>query len=141
MRPVSYYKSLPKQTFFGVGGKKETCGDCWRCAIAAVIGYPFEKVPHFLQVYGPLDCDKETAKWLWKEGYEIVRTLPYMAQALDGGYIRYPMIAAGPTERSRGMGRLHAVVYQNGKLVYDPHPTEVGLTAITSWYLVVPIKK
>ena len=48
-----------------------------------------------------------------------------------------PVIAAGPTSRSKRMGQHHAVVMVGGKLVYDPHPSDDGLTWVVDRYLIV----
>ncbi len=120
-----------------LNSKDKVYGDCWRCAIAAIIGRDAQLVPHFLQEFGPSEYDAETAKWLRKKGYEII----YVDNAMSlHGTMRLPMIAVGPTERSKGLGKWHSVVYKDGKMVYDPHPSEAGLTLIAGYYIIVPIE-
>ncbi len=138
------WSSVPKQRFLVEDGK---IGDCWRCCIAAVLEIPAEEVPHFLlgtdgKVNHNVDAD--TQRWLNDRGY----VMGY-ANCLGGGrdaihFPRWssdalclpPLISCGPTERSKGLGKHHAVVTLKGKIVYDPHPSEAGLTAITEQYLI-----
>lgn len=133
------WSKIPKQTFLSEHGQ---IGDCWRCCIAAVIGMDAELVPHFLLMRGgghnPY-CDEDTQEWLNEKGYAFIRVMGKNNIRYDGFYeskIPLPLISAGPTERSKGMGKHHAVVTIDNEVVYDPHPSEAGLTAITEQYLV-----
>lgn len=46
-------------------------------------------------------------------------------------------IAAGPSPR----GVIHAVIYQNGKMVHDPHPSRDGILEIYSLEVLEKIEK
>jgi hypothetical protein len=120
----------PKQTIFTT---ETTDGDCWRCCIAAILNVPAESVPHF---GADPHCDAETQKWLNARGYVMI-------QVEGGGFyppIRfpqwgkpvqdktpntavYPIIACGPTIRTKKPGDHHAVVWLDRRVVYDPHPS------------------
>lgn len=137
------WASIPKQTFLVEDGK---IGDCWRCCIAAVLGLPAEDVPHFLQgddgEYNPC-CDADTQRWLNGRGYVLTYAYSQGRTQRALGFPCYSkecpsvaLIAAGPTPRSRGLGKHHAVVMLDGQIVYDPHPSEAGLTAIAEEYLI-----
>lgn len=136
---LNYWGSIPKQGYLV---EQDQAGDCWRCCIAAILRLPASDVPHFLEEAKKsnhcMDCLSQ--RWLNQKGYCLVETKKiqfprYYADGFDG----LPVISCGPTERSRGMGKYHAVVTIAGKIVYDPHPSNAGLTAITDEYLVVPL--
>lgn len=137
------WKAIPKQKFLVENGE---VGDCWRCCIAAVLGLPAEEVPHFLRNEdGTLNhsIDADTQSWLNERGYVML-----FANALGMSMgLHFPrwgkkpfdlpaLITCGPTERSRGLGKHHAVVTIGDGIVYDPHPSEAGLTAIVEQYLI-----
>jgi hypothetical protein len=44
-------------------------------------------------------------------------------------------IACGPSER----GLQHCVVHRYGEMVHDPHPSRVGIKAITDWVFIVKL--
>lgn len=132
--------NLPKQTFLVENGQP---GDCWRCCIAAILQVPAETVPHFLKLEreGGKSMDHATQKWLNEKGYCLIRAadLFQFHYFWDTSVEPPPYIACGPTERSRGMGKHHAVVMVDQKIVYDPHPSNAGLTAISYCYLIMPL--
>jgi hypothetical protein len=132
---------LPKQTFLVEEGK---VGDCWRCCIAAVVQTPAAEVPHFMleeKEKNGCSCDPDTQQWLNGRGWCLINARQFIFPRWHGGLFRgLPVIAIGPTERSRGRGKFHAVVMLEGKLVYDPHPSNAGLTAVTEEYVVVPLR-
>ena len=129
---------IPKQEFLVENGQ---IGDCWACCIAAVLGVPRKTVPHFLQDDpSGQRMDQDTQRWLNDRGLVLIH--------VDGADLEYPrwagesvpmlpVIAAGPTSRSKRMGQHHAVVMIGRELVYDPHPSGDGLTWITDRYLIV----
>lgn len=145
------WKDIPKQTCLVENG---VIGDCWRCCIAAVLGLPAEDVPHFgCAEDGEWNhcCDPDTQKWINHRGYVIA-----YASAVGGSRSAFvvphysadsdifhsmPLIACGPTQRSIGLGKHHAVVMVGSDIVYDPHPSESGLTAIIEqWLIFKPIE-
>lgn len=134
---------IPKQTFLVENGQ---VGDCWRCCIAAILQVPATEVPHFLlEDKNNHGCgmDAATQKWLNDRGWALAYCRPQISFPTkyegDKTFKGLPVIACGPTERSRGMGKHHAVVMVRGEMVYDPHPSNAGLTAVTDVYLVVPL--
>lgn len=134
--------NLPKQTIFVVHDNPlATPGDCWRCCIAAVLQIPAADVPHFVEHNGGLHYESETQSWLAERGCTLVRAKLMRLQfprIYGQPFLPLPVITCGPTPRSRKLGDQHAVVYFEGQMVYDPHPANCGLTAITEEYLVVP---
>jgi hypothetical protein len=127
---MSWNWDIPKQSQLVENGQ---AGDCWRCCIAAILQVPAENVPHFLEeaLRDRMSMDPLTQRWLNARGWCLIESKKfqfprYYGDPFDG----LPVIAAGPTERSM----------MHEKLVYDPHPSNAGLTAVTEEYLVVPIR-
>lgn len=138
------WATIPKQTLLVENGE---VGDCWRCCVAAILGLPASDVPHFQAGEGARggdgkysDLDADTQAWLNDRGLMGVHVggrNEFRFSCWHGiGFQQPPLISSGPSERSRGMGRHHAVVTVGGKVVYDPHPSEAGLTAITEQWLI-----
>lgn len=133
----AYWSSIPKQTLLVEDGK---VGDCWRCCIAAILGIPASDVPHFAQIQSIThknSFEQLAQEWLNERGLWLV----------TAGYLHFPatwerehelppIIAVGPSPRSTKMHQHHAVVMVEGDLVYDPHPSNAGLTAITGQYFI-----
>lgn len=132
--------NLPKQTFLRSDDPEAPPGDCWRCCVAAVLQMPAENVPHFVAHNGGLHYEADTQSWLAERGYTLIQCKARLQfPRMDGQpFSPLPVIVCGPTPRSSRMGQTHAVVYFNNTLVYDPHPSEAGLTAITEEYIIVP---
>ena len=138
-----HWKTLPKQTYLTENGQ---LGDCWRCCVAAILGVPAQSVPHFLELSekdrsGP-SMQSRTQDWLNKRGYWLVNVPGpiYFPRSWKLGHDELPpaLISTGPTPRSKAMGQHHAVITINDAVVYDPHPSEVGLTAVTDRYIILP---
>lgn len=130
----------PKQTLLSENGET---GDCWRCCVAALLDVPVETVPHFLRDGRSLCAD--TQRWLNARGYALVYTpggdYPFGFSFPGwGGDQRapIPVLACGPTVRTKKRGFHHAVVMLHGELVFDPHPSNAGLIWTTEQYLIVP---
>lgn len=122
------------QTIFGNGEAGATPGNCLQTAVACVLDLPMEEVPHFVAM-------PENQWWsaflLWLSARNL-RLSMYAErfsglQVYSGGaLITGPLnavprsrlvLAQGESER----GFRHVVLYQNGKLVHDPHPSGTGL--------------
>lgn len=139
------FVDIPKQTILST---ENTIGDCWRCCIAAILGLPAADVPHFMQGENGKsnpECDADTQRWLNERGYRMVyvptlggrESFRYPCYSEDVEQTGWPyVICAGPTSRSKGIGKHHAVVYCGNQMVYDPHPDNTGLTCITETYLI-----
>lgn len=139
------WAAIPKQTFLTEEGK---IGDCWRCCVAAVLGLPAEEVPHFVMTADGKhnhNDDADTQRWLNGRGLQMCLVSSYGGREA----LRYPcwhedvekfpppvVIAVGPTVRSKSRGHYHAVVMRGNELLYDPHPSEAGITAVVEQYLI-----
>lgn len=148
----------PKQTILGFGvddpnfkpGTKPVYGDCWRCCIAAILQVPADEVPHFVKFAEEQgrSADALTQTWLAKRGYWLIEGADHREAWQVFGVPAYsseshlvpilPMMCCGPTVRSKNERMTHAVVMDGGKLLYDPHPSNAGLLAVTKRYIIVP---
>jgi len=134
---------LPKQKFLR-DDAAGVVGDCWRCCIAAVLQLPAEDVPHFVKEAkddgGSVDAD--THRWLHKRGYMLAKigttyeSFCHVRWGADPAPM-FPLIECGPTIRSKLPVDQHAVVTMEGRLVYDPHPSNAGLLACVSRYAII----
>lgn len=130
------WANIPKQRFLVQNGE---VGDCWRCCIAAVIGRVAEEVPHFLKEFGNT-YEAETQKWLNDHGWLLLGAKRFDIPRFAGdSRADLVTICCGPTERSRGFGKHHAVVMSGWDLLYDPHPSNAGLTFMFEQFVVVPL--
>lgn len=112
-------------------------GDCWRCCIAAILRVDPQDVPHFVEASRD-DPMRNTARWLRERGFLLIDAKNIRTPEWDCPEAEeVPVIACGPTMRSKAMGEHHAVILVQGELVYDPHPSRAGLTAICREYAVV----
>jgi len=108
------------QTYF-YGGFEEgkIRGNCWQTAIASVLELPMEAVPHFVQFHedGIIDWWKFTVDWAWYRGYQMFVFDRHL-------YTNEEYLVTGKSPRGDFH---HVVVYRNGKMVHDPHPSGAGV--------------
>lgn len=101
-------------------------GNCFEAALASILQLSLAEVPHF----GPgHEWWDNACNWARKRGWQLEYLPVYWPAKPTGFYI-----ANGPSPR----GIRHSVVYQDGQLVHDPHPQNVGLTCIEGYVLVFP---
>jgi hypothetical protein len=117
------------QTIFSGEEKR---GNCLQACIASLFELKLEEVPHFLEYE---DWDKALEDFIDTQGYFFEGRAPFKEinnlQFIDeklGGYI----ILGG--EGPRGFG--HAVIYKDGKLIHDPHPSEAGLLKEDCFFII-----
>lgn len=106
----------------------EKSDDCARCCIAELMGLNPMAVPHFVAEHGG-QWRTALSDWLRP------RNLGLLNVPRD---IYWPgkILVCGPTKRGKDH---HMVIFHNGTLFYDPHPSGVGLTRIEKQYLLVPL--
>lgn len=95
-------------------------GNCWQTAIASVLELPLEEVPHFVKIHddGGQHWWLGTVDFLRERGYKIDVIREHLH---DDEYY----FVSGPSPR--GQELYHVVIYQNGKMVHDPHPDGTGV--------------
>lgn len=109
------------QTIFHEEGA-ELPGNCLQAAVASLLDLDLEDVPHF--IVEP-DWMERLAFFAHVHGYQI----EYVSPDTPGGGI-----AIGPSPR----GVQHAVVWADGAMVWDPHPSRDGLTEPGGLFLFTP---
>lgn len=108
------------QTYFYGGNEKGIIrGNCWQTAIASVLEQPLDSVPHFVQAdeEGIENWWTYTINWLWNRGYEMFRINRHL-------YTNEYYFVSGKSPRG---DYHHVVIYQNGRMVHDPHPDNTGV--------------
>ena len=104
-------------------------GDCQRAVIASLLDLPLTEVPHFLGLA------KNNTELYWYMIQEFLRekgyawlTIPANSGAAFFGAVAESVYheISGPSPR--GQGITHAVVGCDGTIMFDPHPSNAGLS-------------
>lgn len=127
-------------------------GNCWQTAIACILEVSPDSLPP--QVYWeqqPQAFNGWGGNYLHVlNGYLAVHysliyseLYDYQFRALQVKEPGYHLLL-GPTVRSaeqqaKGFNPMHTVVAHYGTMVWDPHPSRVGLTYIERWGVLAPI--
>jgi len=102
-----------EQTFFAPGTLDEVPGNCVQATVASILEMSLDLVPHFIlfdSVWG-----RALQMWLDEKGYDLYEVGPDAPG---------PLMAYGDSPRGDFQ---HSVVWQDGKLLVDPHPDQTGL--------------
>lgn len=109
-------------------------GNCVRASWATLLGVPIEDVPHFdPRFLAGRDQLTEERKWIRGLGYDVV-VVPANAEldvSPDVCHLVSGLSPRGPFG--------HRCVGRGGKLVWDPHPSHLGLLEIWSYTFLVPL--
>jgi hypothetical protein len=109
-------------------------GNCFSACLASVFKLPLQAVPNFFDVAGE-DHEAwwaEVRAWLKPRGFGIM-SVSITADSLKSYSGLF--IVGGMSPRDLN----HATVWQDGVMVHDPHPEELGLTTIESIDLLYPL--
>lgn len=114
-----------------LAGDPKRQGNCVSACVATYLGVPLATVPHFVEYDGAtVDGTPGGTGWWWLLiGYMAGRRglWPVELDDVDDGRPGELLFAAGPSER----GVLHQVLYRDGVLWHDPHPSRAGLLKVT----------
>lgn len=91
-------------------------GNCLQAAVASLLDLNLDEVPHFIEHDDWLEYFVD---FCVERGYRPLMRPP-------AAHVAYGM-AWGPSER----GVRHAVVWIDGRMVWDPHPSRAGLLRVT----------
>jgi hypothetical protein len=95
-------------------------GNCAQAAVASLLGIDIDDVPHFAEHrHDWILCLRAFAAL---HGYDVWHRSP-------DRYVPFGL-AIGPTAR----GTEHAVVWRDGEMAWDPHPSRAGLTKVHDLY-------
>jgi hypothetical protein len=103
-------------------------GNCYAACLASLLDLPLWMVPPFEDMFGRSDWHRRSQEWLERMfGMELVRTEGHAPGSLPDYYI-----ASGLSSR----GVRHSVIYGDGQLIHDPHPSREGIVAVEwCWHL------
>ncbi|BCW61862.1 hypothetical protein [Arthrobacter sp. StoSoilB22] len=106
-------------------------GDCWKACIASLLDVEdYDSVPHFV---GLEDWWGETYTYVW-EKHQLSLRKWRDAQHIPPGLELF--IGVGPSPR----GDFHhaVIVDRAGKLVHDPHPSDLGILNVEEYFAPLP---
>lgn len=122
-------------------GHSDRLGNCVAACVATALALPLEQVPHFIEYgveYGdkvdPADTSTGNAWFTMMLGFFAGHGLwPISVDSPDDAEPGEIVFVHGPSER----GVSHQVLYRNGVLWHDPHPSRAGLLSIADEGLFV----
>lgn len=101
-------------------------GNCFAAAVASVLDLPLWMVPPFEDMFAHRD------PWHFRVEQWAERVMGMSFERTDGHPVdQLPeyYIASGVSPR----GVRHSVVFRNGQLAHDPHPSDGGLVGPVEW--------
>lgn len=109
-------------------------GNCQSACLAMLLGVPLAEVPNFAAMEGD-DNGKYVAqaRWLHERGWALITIVNW--QALPWPPTKGYYIAGGTSPR----GLRHGVIYKDGKLWHDPHPSRGGIASVDDIDLLYPL--
>lgn len=108
-------------------------GNCYAACIASLLDLPLWMVPPFEDMFARGEWRERTDVWLAKMFHvRMCRKWEHIPEQLPKFYI-----ANGPSPR----GVDHSVIFSNGKLIHDPHPSDAGIEKVEWVYWLEPIPK
>jgi hypothetical protein len=104
-------------------------GNCVQASLASILELPLDAVPHFLAIADePAHWELAFMDWLEERGVGLIRREGDWV--FDGFYL-----ASGPSPR----GVSHMVVYRDGSLAHDPHPSRAGILSVSRTWVLAPL--
>lgn len=104
-------------------------GNCFAAVLASMLDLPLWMVPPFEEGFGRSEWYEDRAnEWLSRVfALKMVKLEGHPVEVLPKFYV-----ASGKSAR----GVSHAVIYSNGELAHDPHPSDSGIESVERvWYL------
>jgi hypothetical protein len=113
-------------------------GNCYSACLASVFGVPLTDVPNFHDIAKGDDEAWFVAvrDWLRPKGFGVM-----CVSTSEAGLEKYEglLIVCGQSPRDPELNRLHAVVFERGAMVHDPHPDNTGILCVDSVDLLYPL--
>jgi len=107
-------------------------GNCFPACIASILEMEVEEVIQIQEYYDDADWSVQLGQWLFDNGY-IWRN-PTEGEDMTDKYV----LVTGKSPRHPDL--THVVIYQNGKMVHDPHPDNTFLEKVEAYELLIPLK-
>lgn len=121
----------------------ERKGNCVAACIASLLDEPLDKVPHFIE-FGIAYGDSEDVHavsagnnwWAMMLGYLAARGWwPVELEKVTDADTHEFVLVAGMSPR----GVLHQVIYREGRLWHDPHPSRAGVLDVREALAIRPL--
>lgn len=113
-------------------------GNCLAACVATFFDITLAEVPHFVELGSDLAGDEtDPHAWWWTlVGFMSGRGLwPVELGDLSEGEPGEVLFVAGPSPR----GVMHQVLYRDGEMWHDPHPSRAGLLDVTEVLAFRPV--
>ena len=119
-------------------------GNCFAACVASALDKRLSEVPHFVewgqwQHSGKAKDDENPDRKNWWSmflGYCMgIGVWPEIVDSLGDAAADEVVFVAGESPR----GVMHQVLYRNGALWHDPHPSRDGLLSITECFVLRPM--
>ena len=135
-------ESTPRvdQTIFAADPQRK--GNCVAACIATLLSVGLAEVPHFIEfgiAYGDAEDGKSSKGSHWWDmmlgflaGHGLWITELESVRDADRGEV---LLVAGPSPR----GVMHQVLYRDGRLWHDPHPSRDGVLEVAEVLAVRPL--
>ncbi len=115
-------------------GDPERPGNCLAAAVASFLGRPLNEVPHFVE-WDSRDVGLNW--WSMLVGYMAGHGYwPEELASLEDAKPGEVVFVAGPSPR----GVFHQVLYRDGALFHDPHPSRAGVTEVKEILVWRPVR-
>ena len=112
-------------------------GNCFATCIASILEIPIEAVPAFEELFASYPTQWFSWYRRYLKGWGIIPVQKDAHLPVDSYYI-----SNGASPRSREGDRiLHSVVYLNGKMIHDPHPSGDGILSEDSFIYFLPLEQ
>lgn len=108
--------------------EKGTRGNCLQACLATLLDFPLKAVPNFAEM--PAYAWQESM-YRWLSFYGLDALQHFACDPAPNGVA----MATGPSPR----GVRHSVVFLDGVMAHDPHPSRAGLLSIDSYWTIVPL--
>ena len=121
-------------------------GNCLSACLASLTGIPLSDIPNFASLYAKTGYWSEAfTKFLLGHGYQFIEYFYFpqnwnwndllkQSNGIDGYFI-----CGGVSPRNTFVG--HAVIYKDGVMAHDPHPSREGLIVLEDAYIIERLKE
>ena len=117
-----------------------TRGNCMAACVASLLGIPIDGIPSWEDMGDDGSWGDSFMSFLESNGYEYEGMIAprsgdwksdvlSLSDGVDGYFI-----VGGKSPRLHTRG--HAVIYKNGVMIHDPHPSGAGLLEIEEIYII-----
>jgi len=111
-------------------------GNCQSACLAMLLGAELSEVPNFAQLaqdQGNAAAYTAQGEWLRERGWTLLTVAPWQGLPWPPAHGYY--IAGGASPR----GFRHAVIFKDGELWHDPHPSRGGIANVDDVDLLYPL--